>query len=148
MNVVAEERKRLMTKLAMSSIATVHQGLRLASLFVRNHTETRLATPLWIRQPASMKVNMRKISVPLPKVAEKIWFALSAGTVKKAKMVAMLDQPVPQLRNSMLAPIMMPSTWKPDWLSPSGAGMKPVPSIQTTATASAIHLPAETFSDF
>ena len=45
-NVVAEERKRLITKFAMSSIATVHQGLRRASLFVRNQTETRLATPL------------------------------------------------------------------------------------------------------
>ena len=67
-----------------------------------------------MRQPASMKVNIRKISVPLPKVAEKIWLAFSAGTVRKAKIVAMLGQPVPQLRKSMLAPIIMPSTWKPD----------------------------------
>ena len=39
-----------------------------------------------------MKVNIRKISVPLPKVAEKIWLAFSAGTVRKAKIVAMLGQ--------------------------------------------------------
>ena len=71
-NVVAEERKRLMTKFATSSIATVHQGLRLASLLVRNQTDTRFATPLCMRQPASMKVNSRKMRVPLPKVAANI----------------------------------------------------------------------------
>ena len=29
-------------------------------------------------------------------------------------MVAILDQPVPQLRNRILAPIIIPRTWNPD----------------------------------
>lgn len=67
--VAAEERGMLMMYIAMRIIATVHHGLLRASLLVMNQTAMRRATPLLVRHPASMKVNIRNTTVLLPNVA-------------------------------------------------------------------------------
>lgn len=98
------------TKLAVKYIITVHQGLLRARLFVRNQTAIRLAAPLFVRHAASIMQNIRNTTVLLPKVAWVTWDTLRPGTVIRAKMIAMLGQPVPQLRKSMIAPTRMPRT--------------------------------------
>ena len=121
----------------------VHQGLLRASLLVRNQTAMRRAAPLLVRQAASIMQNMRKTTVLLPKVACVTWAALRPGTVMSAKIIAMLGQPVPQVRNSMMAPTRIPRTWNPAWLRPSGGGIIPVPKRHTAPASRAIHLKAE-----
>ena len=105
------------------NMVTNIQGLRWASLLVKNQMASRRVRPTWDSTWLSMKNTSRKAMVELPKPLLKISPGDMIWKMARIAMHSRLGQSVPMKFHMSMMPMKIPMTCMLVWFRPAGAGM-------------------------